>query len=165
MLAPELEFLPYDKLEQLSEALASCYQSAQPFPHVVIYNFLSEDAFASLSATFPGPDADIWFKFRSGRENLKLQSTTLRDLPWTFKLFMAEVNGPDVTRFLETLTGISGLIPDPYPFGGGLHQTLSGGHLGVHIDYNLHKQWRLDRRLNAILYMNDQWEESLGRPP
>lgn len=60
------------------------------------------------------------------------------------------------------MTGIEGLIPDPHLYGGGLHQSLPGGHLGLHVDYKYHRDWKLDRRLNAILYVNDDWDESWG---
>lgn len=34
-------------------------------------------------------------------------------------------------QFLEQVTGINGLIPDPYDLGGGVHRTPSGGFLEV----------------------------------
>jgi len=157
-----VELLPHDRLKILGPSLAEAYQTADPFPHVVIDDFLDRDVFDALRGEFPGEDADIWYKFRSGRENLKLQSQDLRGLPWGFKLLMSEVNGPDFVRFLQTMTGIDNLVPDPHLYGGGLHQTLPGGHLGMHIDYNFHNDWKLDRRLNAILYFNDDWDEEWG---
>jgi hypothetical protein len=57
------------------------------------------------------------------------------------------------------LTGISGLIPDPYLEGGGLHQIERDGFLKVHADFNVHAKLRLDRRLNFILYLNQDWRE------
>ena len=53
-------------------------------------------------------------------------------------------------EFLETLTGIDGLVPDPYFAGGGLHQIVRGGFLKVHADFNWHPKLRLDRRLNML---------------
>lgn len=64
--------------------------------------------------------------------------------------------------FLERLTGISGLIPDPYFTGGGVHQIERGGHLGVHADFNVYERLRLDRRLNLLLYLNRDWQEEWG---
>lgn len=158
----EIELLPHDRLSSLSTSLKDRYQSAEPFPHIAIDNFLDQATFDRLAADFPGPDEDIWYKFRSGKENLKLQSRDHRDLPWGYKLLFNEVNGPDFVRFLEELTGIDNLVPDPHLYGGGLHQTLPGGHLGMHVDYNFHSDWKLDRRLNAILYMNSDWEDEWG---
>ena len=64
--------------------------------------------------------------------------------------------------FLEKLTGIEGIIPDPYYRGGGIHQIEKGGKLDVHIDFNLHTKFKLDRRLNVILYLNKNWKEEYG---
>jgi hypothetical protein len=70
-------------------------------------------------------------------------------------------SGPFLT-FLEELTGIEGLIPDPHYLGGGLHQLVPGGLLKVHVDFNRHTRLKLDRRLNLLLYLNPDWEESYG---
>ena len=64
--------------------------------------------------------------------------------------------------FLERLTGIDALIPDPHYFGGGLHQIRPGGFLKVHADFNRHSRLDLERRLNAILYLNKDWQEEYG---
>jgi Rps23 Pro-64 3,4-dihydroxylase Tpa1-like proline 4-hydroxylase len=65
-------------------------------------------------------------------------------------------------QFLEKLTGIEGLIPDPYFTGGGLHETKSGGFLGVHSDFRLNKKLNIERRLNVIIYLNEDWKEEYG---
>ena len=53
-------------------------------------------------------------------------------------------------------------MPDPYFSGGGLNITQRGGLLDVHIDGNFHDATGLNRRMNAILYLNPNWEESWG---
>ena len=65
-------------------------------------------------------------------------------------------------QFLEQMTGIPGLIPDPYFMGAGIHKTLNGGHLDIHADFNLHKQMNVERRLNVLIYLNDDWQEDWG---
>jgi hypothetical protein len=47
--------------------------------------------------------------------------------------------------------------------GGGLHQTLRGGHLNIHADFSTHHthaNWA--RRVNILLYLNDEWHEEWG---
>jgi len=65
-------------------------------------------------------------------------------------------------QFLETLTGIKGIVPDPYFVGGGLHQIKPGGKLGVHADFNHHEKLNLDRRINVLIYLNKDWKEEYG---
>lgn len=72
------------------------------------------------------------------------------------------MNGQEITGFLETLTGISGLIPDPQLAGGGLHELRNTGFLNVHADFNYHPKLKLDRRINLLLYLNKDWEEDFG---
>jgi fructose-specific component phosphotransferase system IIB-like protein len=43
-------------------------------------------------------------------------------------------------RFLEKLTGIQDIIPDPHFRGSGVHQTLRGGNLNIHADFNRYAQ-------------------------
>ncbi len=75
---------------------------------------------------------------------------------------MIELNSPAVLKFLEAMTGIPGLIADPYYVGGGLHETLKGGHLGVHADFNIHRPMNVERRLNLLVYLNDDWLPEYG---
>lgn len=53
-------------------------------------------------------------------------------------------------------------MPDPYFTGGGLNITERGGLLDVHVDGNYHDASGLNRRVNAILYLNPNWEKDWG---
>src|SRR5204862_75715 len=64
---------------------------------------------------------------------------------------LAELNSAAFVDFLERLTGIEGLVPDPHLVGGGLHQIEPGGHLKVHADFNRHPHTGLERRLNPCM--------------
>ncbi|MCD9622756.1 2OG-Fe(II) oxygenase [Rhabdothermincola salaria] len=80
----------------------------------------------------------------------------------TTRQFLNQLNCSAFMQFLERLTGIGGLIPDPHYAGGGLHQIERGGYLKVHADFNVHEELKLDRRLNALVYLNRDWEEDWG---
>ena len=54
------------------------------------------------------------------------------------------------------------LIADPELSGGGLHQIKRGGVLKIHTDFNKHPKIDIDRRLNLLLYLNENWHESYG---
>jgi Rps23 Pro-64 3,4-dihydroxylase Tpa1-like proline 4-hydroxylase len=75
---------------------------------------------------------------------------------------LAELNSATFIDFLERLTGIAGLIPDPHFEGGGLHQIERGGHLKVHADFNRHPRTGLERRLNVLIYLNRDWKDEYG---
>jgi hypothetical protein len=69
------------------------------------------------------------------------------------------LNEPAFLMALEKVTDVFGLVPDPYLFGGGLHFTRSGGRLAIHADFNKHFRYKLDRRLNLLIYLNKGWTE------
>lgn len=63
---------------------------------------------------------------------------------------------------MEKLTGIDHIILDTHFEGGGTHEIKAGGFLKVHTDFNWHKTLRLDRSINLLIYLNEEWDESWG---
>jgi 2OG-Fe(II) oxygenase superfamily len=149
------------KLNADPQPLHEGYVTARPFSHVVIDNLFPPEVLETALAEFPKPDEIEWRKFDNATEK-KLgywHESTLRP---NLQLFLYEMNSAPVLRFLETLTGIEGLIPDPYYGGAGPHQILPGGFLKVHVDFNWHPLLKLDRRLNLLVYLNKDWKEEYG---
>ena len=142
-------------------ALQPQYAGAQPFPHIVIDNLFPDDVLEAVLAEFPRPEEIEWRRFDSPTEK-KLGYWHESALAAGLQLFLYEMSSPPVLRFLEALTGIQGLIPDPYFGGAGPHQILPGGFLKVHVDFNRHPLLRLDRRLNLLVYLNKDWQEEYG---
>ncbi len=148
-------------LQARGQSLREAYAAAEPFPHVVIDDFFPEAVLDSLLEEFPAPGAIDWQKFDAGTEK-KLASKLEQQLGDRTRKFIWALNSQVFISFLETLTGIDGLIPDPHLMGGGLHQIVPGGFLKVHADFNRHERLRLDRRLNLLLYLNRDWKEEYG---
>ena len=139
------------------------YVGADPFPHAVMDGLFPERALREISELFPGPSDIDWVRFENQKEiKLGFHHRSLYELASPIREFLYFMNGPVMLEVLERLTGIDGLIPDPYFGGGGLHQILPGGFLEVHADFNWHPVLRLDRRLNVLIYLNDDWEEEFG---
>jgi hypothetical protein len=82
--------------------------------------------------------------------------------PAAARAFGEGLNSSAVLSFLEGLTGIDGLISDPHFEGGGFHKISRGGKLGVHADFRIHRKLHLVRRLNLLLYLNRDWDDSYG---
>jgi hypothetical protein len=160
---PTATSLYFDReaLLALADQYADDYRGAQPFPHVVIDNLLPDDVARDLVASFPGPDDAVWQRFAGARE-VKLALADEPQMPPPIRHVLQQFNSGVFVNFLERLTGIQGLVPDPHYVGGGLHQILPGGLLKVHADFSLHADLHLQRRLNGIIYLNEDWEEAYG---
>ena len=75
---------------------------------------------------------------------------------------MEFLNSPVSLKTIEEITGINKLIPDPYLNGGGLHLSIEGGTLSPHTDFHFYEKLNLYRRVNLILYLNENWTEIDG---
>jgi Rps23 Pro-64 3,4-dihydroxylase Tpa1-like proline 4-hydroxylase len=71
---------------------------------------------------------------------------------------LREMNSRQFLLFLESLTGIDNLLPDPYFIGGGVHISGRGDFLNIHADFNWHHKLQAYRRVNALLYLSDNWQ-------
>ena len=112
-------------------------------------------------ANFREKDDGSWHQFDNNREK-KLASLGDEQLgPYT-RALIANLNSGTFINFLEKLTGIKGLVGDPYLEGAGMHRIEPGGKLSVHVDFNKHGKMNLDRRLNILIYLNEDWEEEYG---
>lgn len=149
------------RLDADPSTLRAQYTAAEPFPHVVIDNLFPNEVLEGVLADFPKPDEIDWRRFDNATEK-KLGYWHESALPPNLQLFLYQMNSAPVLRFLEALTGIQGLIPDPYYGGAGPHQILPGGFLKVHVDFNWHPLLKLDRRLNLLVYLNKDWREEYG---
>ncbi len=145
----------------LARERAGAHATAAPFPHSVIDDFLPREVLAPVLAEFPSPDGPHWERYNDALQK-KLGSRDEEALGPATRLLLHELNSSSFLAFLEELTGIQGLVPDPWYEGGGLHQILPGGLLKVHVDFNKHTDTKLDRRINVLLYLNENWEESWG---
>lgn len=152
----------YFNYEDLKEKIKGHeYQKMDPFPHIVIDNSANQAELLFVEDQFPKPSDLKWWAYDNALEK-KLAFDRVHELPKVLKEILCELNSSPFIEFLESLTGISGLIPDPHFAGGGLHQIQSGGKLDLHCDFNWHKRMELHRRINVILYLNKHWEESYG---
>lgn len=142
-------------------AAARAYGSAEPFPHLVVDGLLRPEIASALASGFPPVDAQLW-KHHLHRNAHKFACNRQEAMPALFRQVVAELNAPPFLRVLEEVTGIGPLLADPDLEGGGLHQIQAGGFLKVHADFNRHTRLDLERRLNAILYLNKDWHEDYG---
>lgn len=154
-------FFDPERLAKLAAAHHEAYVSADPFPHIVMDGILPEWVVDGVLSEFPAPGEKGWQEFANSLE-LKLGNLPETNYgPFTREV-LAQCNASTFVSFLEDLTGVEGLVPDPHYLGGGLHQIQPGGFLKIHADFNRHPRLHLDRRLNVLFYLNQDWSEDYG---
>lgn len=144
------------------------YKNSNPFPHIVIDNFLSTPILNSVIAEFKtyqgwGYDNSEYSKEHQVNKFFAPWSDGGQNtLPLNVKRVLDHLNSPDFLKTLESLTGIKNLIPDPTFLGGGMHKIESGGKLSIHVDSTKHFVTKKYRRINLLIYLNEMWEDEWG---
>lgn len=154
-------FFDYKKVKDLGKELAESYASGNPFPHVVIEDFLPQEVINYCLENFPKKVNEESFEFDRDQERYKrsfhpdYMEPRLRSLFYSF-------NSRPFIKVVENITGIKGLTPDPYFLGAGFHEISTGGHLSMHADFNHHQFMNLERRVNVLIYLNADWKDDYG---
>lgn len=148
-----------EKIRDKGKDLAARYAQGTPFPHIVIDDFLPAPLLEMCLEQFDASRAGDAFDRAQERYKHQYSPDTLSER--ARNLFYS-LNSQPFVRVLENITGIKGLIPDPYFMGGGFHEIETGGHLSIHADFNHHKLMNLERRINVLIYLNEGWKEEWG---
>jgi Rps23 Pro-64 3,4-dihydroxylase Tpa1-like proline 4-hydroxylase len=148
--------------KHISDRVSDLTQKIQhnPFTHSTTSGFLPNELLANVSNEFPDYNWEHWFVYSNKIEDKKALNDWNKFPKYTYALF-AFLNSPE---FISQLEGISGcrLFPDPGLHGGGWHIHASGGILNPHLDYSIHPKLGMQRKLNLIIYLCQDWEESWG---
>lgn len=133
-----------------------------PFRHYVLDDFM-ESSFLDkigMNELMECSNHGNVRRFLNDKENKIAISHIKEGIVFEILRFM---NSFTFVNFLKELVGIDDLIVDNDFHGGGVHMIPQGGKLGVHIDFSRaifdNSKYR---RLNALLYLNKDWEESYG---
>ena len=155
----ETVFFDRSECKDLGMRMHDSYIGNAPYPHIAIDDFLPTDLLRRVVDAFPTREPprfdDTHSKLKTGYRTEGIKSPVITNL-------LGALNSSQFIEFLEEMTGIRGLIPDPHFAGGGIHETARGGHLSIHADFNLQQRLNLRRRLNLILFLNEEWAEDYG---
>jgi len=150
-----------EELKAFAKSKNEEYVHADPFPNIYFDDFFIPERLKEVLNEFPDLTRNADLKFNDPNQ-VKLASKGEYRFGSKTLQFMHFLNSQPFLEFLTDLTGIENLIPDPFFDGGGCHQIQPGGMLKIHADFNKHPNTRLDRRLNVLVYMNEDWHEEYG---
>jgi Rps23 Pro-64 3,4-dihydroxylase Tpa1-like proline 4-hydroxylase len=162
--------IDFRRLFEITRDRAKEYRTAAPFPHIVIDDFLPEDSLRAVLDAMPRRDdpAIAWGNLNAnladGRpaQSRKYHLQNVLSMKAPVRQLIAELNSGPFTFLLAQLTGIEDLLVDAQLLGGGVHLVEAGGLLRVHADFRRHLTYDLARRLNLLLYLNEDWKEEYG---
>ncbi len=144
-----------------ARGLHTAYGEAQPFPHFQVDGFFEPEFCAELLRSFPPFQRE-----RALNEFGELGGKAVYENLWEVAPCYAELDRMLRSRkflgWLSEATGIDNLLYDPDYVGGGTHENRDGQELDPHVDFNYHPRRRWHRRLNLILFLNQEWEASWG---
>jgi Rps23 Pro-64 3,4-dihydroxylase Tpa1-like proline 4-hydroxylase len=150
---------PYDR-----DALKAEFDAAEPFRHILVDQLLDTEFAQRAARCFPSFDEAVQqgFAFDFVNERKKVQITDAEKFPEPIAQLSEALAAPSFLADLEHVTGIPNLLADEQLAGGGMHVTGRHGRLDVHVDFNYVEERALHRRLNVLVYLNPEWEESWG---
>jgi Rps23 Pro-64 3,4-dihydroxylase Tpa1-like proline 4-hydroxylase len=156
------ELFSYRGLEPAAvDHLAAQFRDAKPFPHIQIKGFLNLSRDEVLDS-FPDAEWAGWIRYRDANNYRKMICSDIDRIPPTLASLIHDLNSPVFLRFVEKIADVKALLPDPYLEGGGLHCSGPGGTLNPHSDFHQYERLRLYRRINVLVYLNEEWKESYG---
>lgn len=154
-----MEFINYKQLTTKQKEIKTDYQSKKPFRYVVIENFFIPDKAEIILQNYPAIKEGKWDGTTYIDQKNKFRKTKFEENSVMDRVFR-ELNSPEFLSWLQDVTEMEDtLIGDDELFGGGLHQSINGAFLNVHVDYNIHPKTHFHRRLNVLVYMNKDWKD------
>ena len=154
-----MKYIDIENLRTRLPELKNEYQSKQPFRYIVFENFFPNEIAEKILMEYPEISNGQWNGTTYLDQKNKFQKTKF-EKGSVMETVFNEFNSHRFLNWLNDLTEIEEeLIGDDELFGGGLHQSIKGAFLNVHVDYNINPKTKFHRRLNVLVYMNKNWKD------
>ena len=154
-----MKYIDLDSLANRLPSLKKEYQNNKPFRYVMFDNFFSDEVAELIYSNYPDIENNSWDGTTYIDQQNKFTKRNFNADSIMNQVFQ-EFNAQGFIDWLNLLSDIERpLIADHTLYGGGLHQSINGAFLNVHVDYNINPETKLHRRLNVLVYMNKDWHE------
>ncbi len=154
-----MEFIDFESLQKRQSEIENDFRAKKPFKYVVVENFFKPEAAEIIYKNYPVIEDGMWDGTTYINQKNKFKKSEFEAGSVMQRVF-DELNSPTFLKWLEEVAEIGEpLIADEELFGGGLHQSVNGAFLNVHVDFNMHPKTNYHRRLNVLIYMNKDWKD------
>lgn len=139
-----------------------------PFPHIIIDNFINEEYLPNLLLEIDELSNDKSYYY--GNQNYEKNKFAFKDIfKNNLNNLFDELNSDELISKLESYFEIkpSSIVRNNLDLNGaGIHKVYNDGFLCMHLDFESYFDKKLnsllDRRLNLLLYMNPEWKKEYG---
>jgi Rps23 Pro-64 3,4-dihydroxylase Tpa1-like proline 4-hydroxylase len=152
------EYIDFNRLQNEKDKLKKAFLAKEPFHYLCFENIFYADKAEKVLQNFPSVEQGVWDNTTYINQKNKFQKREFEANSVMEKVFQ-ELNSPEFLELMSYITEIKDLQADTELFGGGLHQSITGAFLDVHVDYNFHPTTKFHRRLNILVYMNKDWKD------
>lgn len=145
--------------QSLEEALKNFYNE-KPFGHCIVDEFLDEKIAKQVESEFLDYNDPRWYQYKNPLEDKKTLNIWDRFPSLTYQLFRNLISSEFIKIISDNIK--VPLYSDPGLHGGGWHIHGQAGNLNPHLDYSIHPQIRLQRKINIIIYVSSPLKEEHG---
>lgn len=143
------------------KTLRQAFEHAAPFPHLRLEQLFHPRLLELVREEFDLYPTQRWRQFSSEQERT-FRSRPEAGMGPASRMYFSLVNSQEFVEFLGEITGLSHLIVDRTLFGGGLHESRSGGRFGIHRDFDRHAETGLHNEMVFLTYLNADWDPAWG---
>jgi len=144
----------------INKDIKEAYVKNTPFPHFLIQNSIDEFFLKKVSDEISKFKPSVKKSFYGADK--KFTESNVDVLPKNTSKLLSFLNSSEWLEIVTKISGINELIPDAKFEGGGVHRTFKGGFLKVHTDFNWNSNLKAYRRINLIVYLNQNWNANWG---
>lgn len=138
----------------------------KPYPIWIIDNFLKQDAINNMLNEWPDMSDKRWHHGHdnvNGKPNLLEQKmlgiSKREDFPENTKKIMDYFHSDEFCEYLQTITHISGLVPDLSYRWSGMRTMLPNSYQLIHSDARLNPETGFRKELTCLLYLNPNYNK------
>ena len=142
------------------EKLRIQYDSHPYYGKIDIPNFLPEQVSEQCAIELENLPLELGKKF-TRKGSAMWEYNNLTNTPIQEQLVNV-LHSSQFISWVEKVSGVNRLIPDPHLIGAGYMKSFAGDTLKVHTDFNWVEELHLHRAVSIIIYFNKDWDPEWG---